>query len=392
MIDLLARLHVKRSQWPWWGQLVYFVCVPYVALAAYGATRPAGRRRPWFVGAAVLFGLVAIAAVSDGSPDEPEIDVAATDAPKASPAGERIGSPERIASPATSAPTPTTTQLLSPEGAFRSGDVDIVELELEDAVARSAVVYEDLALLDSLVVEPEHEAGYERRAFPHWDDADGDGCDTRCEVLTSQQQPDGSWFSAWDGTTEVDRSLVHIDHVVALAEAWRSGAHAWTLAQRDDFADDRRNLLAVTESSNLRKGDADASSWFPSNADANCLWARTVVHVKSAWQLSVDSAEQATLRNLLTSCGAVPPTTTTTTTAAPPPPPPPPPPRVVAPAPATGNCTPGYSPCLPPSSDYDCSGGSGNGPSYTESVSVDHNHGDPYELDSDGDGVGCERS
>jgi hypothetical protein len=53
-----------------------------------------------------------------------------------------------------------------------------------------------------------------------------------------------------------------------------------------------------------------------------------------------------------------------------------------------GNCTPGYSPCLPPASDYDCRGGSGDGPEYSGPVRVTGS--DPYDLDRDGDGVGCE--
>lgn len=51
-------------------------------------------------------------------------------------------------------------------------------------------------------------------------------------------------------------------------------------------------------------------------------------------------------------------------------------------------CTPGYKPCLPPASDYDCYGGSGNGPAYTGRVKVKGY--DIYGLDSDGDGIGCE--
>jgi len=54
-----------------------------------------------------------------------------------------------------------------------------------------------------------------------------------------------------------------------------------------------------------------------------------------------------------------------------------------------GSCTPGYSPCLPPASDYDCAGGSGDGPEYV-SGPVYVSGSDPYGLDSDGDGVGCE--
>jgi hypothetical protein len=65
----------------------------------------------------------------------------------------------------------------------------------------------------------------------------------------------------------------------------------------------------------------------------------------------------------------------------------PPPPPVAEQAPAAG-CTPGYSPCLPPASDYDCSGGSGDGPKYTGYVTVTGS--DPYGLDADGDGAGCE--
>jgi hypothetical protein len=61
--------------------------------------------------------------------------------------------------------------------------------------------------------------------------------------------------------------------------------------------------------------------------------------------------------------------------------------RPVVAAPAPSNCTPGYSPCLPPAPDYDCSGGSGNGPKYTGLVRVTGS--DPYELDADGDGWGC---
>ena len=56
----------------------------------------------------------------------------------------------------------------------------------------------------------------------------------------------------------------------------------------------------------------------------------------------------------------------------------------------SSNCTPGYTPCLPPAYDYDCKGGTGNGPEYTGRVRV--TGPDPYDLDRDGDGVGCDRS
>jgi endonuclease YncB( thermonuclease family) len=57
------------------------------------------------------------------------------------------------------------------------------------------------------------------------------------------------------------------------------------------------------------------------------------------------------------------------------------------------SCTPGYSPCLVyhGGADYDCSGGSGNGPYYTAAgVTYSVTGSDPYGLDSNGNGLGCE--
>jgi hypothetical protein len=53
------------------------------------------------------------------------------------------------------------------------------------------------------------------------------------------------------------------------------------------------------------------------------------------------------------------------------------------------HCTRGYKPCLHPASDYDCAGGGGNGPKYVYGT-VKVTGSDPYGLDSDNDGVGCE--
>jgi len=64
------------------------------------------------------------------------------------------------------------------------------------------------------------------------------------------------------------------------------------------------------------------------------------------------------------------------------------PPISIPPSTQSETCTPGYSPCLPPASDYDCAGGSGNGPAYTGPVRV--TGVDIYGLDADGDGYGCE--
>lgn len=58
-------------------------------------------------------------------------------------------------------------------------------------------------------------------------------------------------------------------------------------------------------------------------------------------------------------------------------------------APVASNCTTGYEPCLPPAPDYDCAGGSGDGPMYANGP-IYVSGSDPYDLDSEGDGVACE--
>ncbi|WP_328392888.1 hypothetical protein [Nocardia sp. NBC_00416] len=56
----------------------------------------------------------------------------------------------------------------------------------------------------------------------------------------------------------------------------------------------------------------------------------------------------------------------------------------------SGGCHASYDPCVPITSDVDCEGGSGNGPAYTGRVRVIGP--DEYDLDRDGNGIGCESS
>lgn len=174
-------------------------------------------------------------------------------------------------------------------------------------------------LAASLVVAGESTAGYDRALFEHWVDEDGDGCDTRQEVLIAESQVDpvigegcavisGRWFSWYDGQTWTDPADVDIDHVVALAEAWQSGAHAWTAVQRRAFANDMvigASLEAVTDDVNAGKGASDPAEWLPSVATARCDYAIYWVSVKYRWNLAVDADEKQTLDDLLAGdCGA----------------------------------------------------------------------------------------
>ncbi|MFG3404600.1 HNH endonuclease family protein [Streptomyces sp. NPDC048142] len=156
-------------------------------------------------------------------------------------------------------------------------------------------------------------SGYSRDKFPHWITQSGT-CNTREVVLkrdgTNVQQNDscaavsGSWYSPYDGATWSAASDVDIDHMIPLAEAWRSGASSWTTTQRRSFANDltRPQLIAVTDNVNQSKGDRDPAEWMPPRSSYKCVYVRAWVHVKKHYNLSVDSAEKSALQSILNGC------------------------------------------------------------------------------------------
>ncbi len=172
------------------------------------------------------------------------------------------------------------------------------------------------SVLASIKVENEYKTGYKRSLFVHWSDLDGNGCDTREEVLKrdsiSKPQVDpyrcyvvaGDWYSKYDGKTLSDRSDVDIDHVVALKEAWDSGAWAWSISHRQAFANDltdRRTLIAVTDRVNASKSDKDPSNWMPPLKSNWCAYLGDWISVKARWGLSMDQSEFGRVENLLAS-------------------------------------------------------------------------------------------
>ena len=174
----------------------------------------------------------------------------------------------------------------------------------------------DVARASSIIfVAPDSQVTYSRASFKHWIDEDKDGCDTRAEVLIEESTikpkvgkkcslTGGSWLSPYDNKVHTKANSLDIDHLVPLAEAWRSGAWRWTAAQRQAFANDLKNkeaLVAVTLSLNRSKGDKDVSGWLP--PINQCTYARDWMVVKLTYGLTVDSVEGAKLEQLITSCG-----------------------------------------------------------------------------------------
>ncbi|MET7423505.1 HNH endonuclease family protein [Dactylosporangium sp. NPDC005555] len=158
-------------------------------------------------------------------------------------------------------------------------------------------------------------SGYSRDLFPHWVTISG-SCDTRETVLkrdgtsvvtnSSCSATSGRWYSPYDGATWTAASDVDIDHVVPLAEAWRSGANSWTTAKRQSFANDltRPQLIAVTDNVNQSKGDQDPSTWQPSLTSYRCTYAKMWIAVKYYWALKLQSSEKSALQTMLNTCSS----------------------------------------------------------------------------------------
>jgi hypothetical protein len=154
--------------------------------------------------------------------------------------------------------------------------------------------------------------GYSREKFPHWNSA-GSNCDVRDTVLKRDGTKvkvsgcnvvAGTWVSVYDGDKLTDPGKVDIDHVVPLANAWRSGAAAWTTDQREEFANDLNDpqLVAVSASSNRSKGDQDPSTWKPEQTGSWCQYAQDWIVVKSKWKLTVTTQEKVELKKMLEKC------------------------------------------------------------------------------------------
>jgi hypothetical protein len=181
-------------------------------------------------------------------------------------------------------------------------------------------------LLASLAVHPDGpKTGYSRAQFgPAWEDVDGNHCDTRddvlnrdltaktwrtntrnCVVLTGMLADPYTARSI--AFSKAHATAVQIDHVVALSNAWQTGARDWDAGKRLRFANDPLNLLAVDGPTNEAKGDADAAHWLPPNRAYRCVYVARQITVKAAYGLWVTVAERAADTAVLRGCPNQPP-------------------------------------------------------------------------------------
>ncbi|MFI5987682.1 DUF1524 domain-containing protein [Streptomyces sp. NPDC051555] len=168
--------------------------------------------------------------------------------------------------------------------------------------------------LASLTVEAPHSmTGYSRARFPHWAQQ-GARCDTREVVLARDGQEvvrdeecravSGTWVSPYDDKVLTAASQVDIDHIVPLANAWRSGADLWDTPKRKAFANDLEGpqLLAVSAASNRSKGDQSPDQWSPPSRAYWCTYSRAWTHIKHTYQLTITEPELDQLNRMLDTC------------------------------------------------------------------------------------------
>ncbi|WP_306361744.1 DUF1524 domain-containing protein [Nocardia sp. CC227C] len=179
--------------------------------------------------------------------------------------------------------------------------------------------------------------GYDREKFGSaWTDdvsieGGGNGCDTRNDILARDLTDvkldsggckvlSGTLADPYTGRTikfkqgRETSAAVQIDHIVALSNAWLTGAQELSTEQRRNLANDPRNLIAVDGPTNQGKGDSDASQWLPPRKDYRCTYVAQQIEVKAAYRLWVTRDERDAMARVLDTCTATAPTAAPSTT------------------------------------------------------------------------------
>ena len=175
-------------------------------------------------------------------------------------------------------------------------------------------------VLENLAVKDKYtEQKYYRKAFyDNWGQT-ASGCNTREAILVrdlknvvykpnSCKVQSGTLNDPYTGKTiEFTRgqdtsSAVQIDHVVALSNAWASGAALLDKDTRYEISQDPLNLLAVDGPANQEKSDQAADTWLPSNKGFQCQYVARQISVKYKYKLWVTPAEKLAMQKVLADC------------------------------------------------------------------------------------------
>lgn len=307
------------------------------------------------------------------------------------------------------APTRSAAEASGTGNSGNSGDsADPADAEdagdAEGSGEEGAAASDALATLASLEVKGRApKTGYARDQFgQRWKDIDRNGCDQRNDVLARDMThvvregpckvTSGTLADPFTATTisfvrgQGTSEAVHIDHLVALSDAWQKGAQQLSPERREQLANDHRNLLAVDGPANQQKSDGDAATWLPANKAFRCDYVSHQVDVKAEYDLWVTAAERDAIARVLGGCGAgeLDPVAEVPAPAAVPEPEPEPvpapapePAAPAVPAAPAGDGAPYYANCT-------AARAAGAAPLYRGAP------GYRAQMDRDGDGVACE--
>ena len=180
-----------------------------------------------------------------------------------------------------------------------------------------------IASLETLPVKGRApKTGYTRDQFGQaWADVDRNGCDTRNDILKRDLTSitykaktrncvvlSGTLLDRYSGESinfvrgDITSMEVQIDHVVALSNAWQTGAFKLTAEQRKALANDPMNLFAVKGRLNSQKGDGDAATWLPPLKSFRCAYVAQQIAVKAKYSLWVVPPEKAAMLSILAKC------------------------------------------------------------------------------------------
>ncbi len=179
------------------------------------------------------------------------------------------------------------------------------------------------AVLETLAVKGRApKTGYTRAQFgPAWADVDRNGCDTRNDILKRDLTSityraktrncvveSGKVLDRYSGETinfvkgNISSMEFQLYHVVALSNAWQTGAFKLTADQRRALSNDPLNLFAVKGRLNSQKGDGDAATWLPPLKSFRCSYVAQQIAVKAKYSLWVTAPEKAAMVSILAKC------------------------------------------------------------------------------------------
>ena len=189
--------------------------------------------------------------------------------------------------------------------------------------AQADSVLSGLSIIESQITKGRApKTGYTRAQFGQtWADVNRNGCDTRNDILKRDLTAEvfkertrecvvlsGTLIDPFSGEIinfvrgNVSSMEVQIDHVVALSNAWQTGAFKLSIKDRTAFANDPLNLLAVKGRLNSQKRDGDAATWLPPLKSYRCDYVSRQIAVKIRYKLWFTAPEKEAMIRILKSC------------------------------------------------------------------------------------------